>query len=56
MGAAFAVITAALPDWAMDFTEKLVLSVVTAFLTGVAFRAGGILIARWTKQDDQDVS
>lgn len=39
-GAVFAVVNAALPGWVLTTVEKLVISVITAFFTGLAYMAG----------------
>jgi hypothetical protein len=43
VGAAFAVITTAVPDALMQPVEKILIAMVTALLTGICYRIGTLI-------------
>lgn len=51
VGAAFAVVSSAVPSWLLDTGTKVAVAVVTAFLTGIAYQAGRRMME---KKDDSD--
>ncbi len=48
VGAAFAVITSAVPDAMASPIEKIIIAVMTAFITGMAYK-GGMLLTEWLR-------
>lgn len=49
VGAGYAVLVSTVPEWLMSTAMKLVIAIVTAFLTGLAYRAGGALMDKLRK-------
>ena len=52
VGVAFAAIAAIVPDWLLSTGEKLVVAVVTAFLTGMAYKLGQVVFSKIRGKDD----
>lgn len=50
VGATYAVLVSTLPDWVFDTFSKLLFAVAAAFLTGVAYEAGRLLIDKLKKR------